>query len=192
MVSTAITPQALNADAFARKVIEGKLYVVGPYDGRHYAAHPGRKEDVLYVTGGGNPINPVTIAISADPAAGANPVAWTCPVGKRWKIKSLIGVISTAVAGANRHPYAAIRGDGTNMTGLVIQAAAIIASQTNVSAAFVKDAAPGGLVTSNTGYTNPLGDITLEAGGSIQMLALNLQAADDWTAAILTYEEITI
>ena len=50
MASTAITPQTLEPDTFARKVIEDRLRVEGPIRGYLYAQKEGMKDDELYRT----------------------------------------------------------------------------------------------------------------------------------------------
>lgn len=50
MASTAITPQTLEADTFARKVMEEDLVVTGPVNGYLYAQRRGVKDAELYRT----------------------------------------------------------------------------------------------------------------------------------------------
>ena len=149
------------------------------------------KDDVLYRTLDAFDWDtiPITIAVTANPAAGADPVAFTCPTGKKRRILAVYASVTTDANVANRYPYLAIT-PAAGGVYYVVSHLAVTASITFQGASVVAGAASGGSVGNSQTITIPMGDPTeISAGGSVRLQLLNIQAGDDWSAATLAYKE---
>ena len=129
---------------------------------------------------------PTKVLVGNDPAAGADPAAWTVPAGKRWQIIAAMYELVTAVAAANRYVGIKHYYSGGNKE-LYYASRAQVASQ-DMTWTF-GNAPPGGLVQA-TGFANEtMPPLYCEPGDTIKFTVLNLQGADDGSTPTILYRE---
>lgn len=134
---------------------------------------------------------PVKTGVTADPAAGADPVAVTVPAGKRWLILIVSSQLVNDATGITRYPYLEVMSDGINVDARYMQSVGLTASQTGnftvVSGATNMSIAVGATVYQIAGI--PGVGIELMAGASFRIRAFNLQAGDNWGVERYLYKE---
>lgn len=183
----AISPTTISAGAFALKVAEEDLRVLGPLsDGYLYAFRPKKISEVMYRTPciDWDLIEPQT-ATSADPAAGAQMAVVTVPSGVRWRIESVKATLVCDANVADRTICVEIT-DGTTVKEIITFPAYGAANGTYV-VTFARMGNDNGVIK---GYVSSrLPDLDLPAGWTIRMWVSGLQAGDNLTATEYTYKE---
>jgi hypothetical protein len=120
------------------------------------------------------------------PAAGAD-FSVTIPVGQRWRVVSCSGLLTTAVAVANRDVTLVID-DGANVMAQIPAGFALLASLTNqytFADSCVQSAA------FNAVSVAPLpSNLILTAGMRVRTVTANIQAADQWSVGFLHIGEV--
>lgn len=124
--------------------------------------------------------------LGATPAAGAE-VSETVPTGARWELISFAGVLTTAVAVANRRPTLAID-DGANIYGQFDQVTVVTASLTS------RNTWGQGLVQFQSGSSAFLvsgfpANQRLGAGHRLRTVTTGIQAADQWGTVVYLVRE---
>ena len=127
------------------------------------------------------------VVTPAAPSAGAD---WslTVPGGVRWRVRSIVAKLTTAVAVANRVP-ALLLSDGTS----VFMASAATYNQAaskTLNYAWYPDAQSPPAATAGAWLGLPFPDVWLETGYVIASSTANMQAADQWSAIALAVEEM--
>ena len=141
----------------------------------------------------GNPWNsvPVKVLTTANPAAGADPAAFTAtPAGKVWELQGAVCVITTDGTGANRYPYLEINIAGVGNYLYAFQATPVTATIAGQICSFLTGVTAGGAIGASLIYVSPVTSIRLVAGTVVRFRFLNLQGGDDATAAGLYYKEV--
>lgn len=120
------------------------------------------------------------------PAAGAD-FSVTVPVGQRWRVVSCTGLLTTAVAVANRDVTLVVD-DGVNVVAQIPAGFALAASLTNqytFADSCSQTAAFNGV------SVGPLpSNLIVMAGWRIRTVTANIQAADQWSAGFLQIGEL--
>lgn len=123
-------------------------------------------------------------AVTADPAAGADPATITVPANKVWKIKTITGTLVADANVATRIVMVTIT-DGTNTVYEVNLTGTQTASQTVIHN--WGELAPA--TTTGSYRLGTLPNLRLEAGWTISITTTNIQVGDDWTALGYSYQE---
>lgn len=131
---------------------------------------------------------PVTVAATANPAAGSNPATVTVPAGKRWLLMSIYNQLVTSADVANRRALLTVT-DGTNTINRPRAGADQTASNT-IDYSF----APQLYTTTTLAVNMMVGmqEFDLTAGSTIALSYINIQAADDAGAMVYAYKEVSV
>ena len=135
---------------------------------------------------------PVQTAVTADPAAGANPAAFGPPAGRMWRVVGMIVQAVTSAVAGNRRPQVVY----INAAGVVMLAAggagAQVASTTVNHAPGIGVAAPT-VIAIDPAYTCfPLPDIPIMPGQTVQFRLGAIDGGDDLGPVTFSYQEIEI
>jgi len=180
------TPKEVTSAAFAQLVLENRLEVVRS-GGYMYAANRTDDGYDLYRTFDSWDAIPVSTGATADPAAGASPVAVTVSAGERWLLLGGICLATVSADVLTRNVQITVLGDGTNES-FNGGKAYFVASET-CRGAFGAGVAYND--QSGLGFihlTLPGAGIEIAAGGSFQLLYV-LHANDNCGPMYYTYKK---
>ncbi len=132
---------------------------------------------------------PVKSGATADPAAGANPVALTIPAGKKWLFLGGRNTIVCSADAANRQPILDVRVDGTNQTWYIRSGDVFIATDSGQVEILCGQQSREVLDRVAHVIGIPAMGLELPAGATIQMTYVNIQAADNCGVFYYAYKE---
>ena len=121
----------------------------------------------------------VSLAYTANPAAGAQPAAITVPASQVFQFRGGGYLVTTDANIVNRYPFCGTKDDGTNYHMRAISLLPITASLTAAEAWFVPGAASGGPVGSGLSQTIGIAPLEVDAAGVIQFGLASIQVGDD-------------
>jgi hypothetical protein len=166
-------------------VLENKLEVIKS-GGYMYAANKTDDGYDLYRTFDSWDAIPVSIGVTADPAAGAQITAVAVPAGKRWLLLGFQNEIVASADVANRNANVYISMDGANNFYISNALLTVTASQTKLISACTNSL----ITAATTQYGMHIPAIELPAGATFRFYWNTLQAADNLGVMTYFYKEV--
>ncbi len=181
--------RTVTAEAFVKVIAEHGLTPQGPFGGYWYALLHTTEGEELYRTWSGSWDDiPVTVAVTADPAAGANLAAITVPAKKRWLFLGSMHSVVTDATVVTRQPFVRFARNGTNTDQEIVSPNGITASLT----AYVTfgDAASATATVTARYITSELAPVDCPAGTTISHLMGGLVAGDNIGVCYYAYKQV--